>query len=814
MVATLSVHLTYFNDSNTHQNAWHKHVKTARTNRNSRIVNKQKVSKFGSFNRTQLNTVKALVEPEPSTRSLTRALCNTVDSGRMENALYLFEKMIQLDTYIRDTYIWNVMIRGCTNNGLFREAVDFYCRMGFEGVRGDNFTYPFVIKSCTGLLSLMEGQKVHAKLFKIGLDLDVYVCNSLIVMYAKMGYIEFAERVFREMPVRDLVSWNSMISGYVASGDGCSSLMCFYEMQALGMKPDRFSVISALGACSLEYRLHSGKEIHCQVLKCGFELDVMVQTSIIDMYGKCGRMDYAERLFDRISPRNVVAWNAMIGGYALSSCFLESLAFLRKMQDGDKLNPDIITMINMLPSCAKLQALLEGKSVHGYAIRKGFLPHPVLETALVDMYGECGKLDMAERVYGQMTEKNLISWNVMLAAYVQNGWNNKALVLFQDIWHQPFKPDAFTFASILPAYSESASLQEGKQIHGFIMKSELGTNTFILNSIVYMYAKCGDIGAAREVFDRMLHRDVISWNTIIMAYAIHGFGRFSVQLFSEMKEKGFKPNESTFVSLLSSCSISGMVEEGWEYYNSMKRDYSIDPGIEHYGCMLDLIGRTGNLELAKIFIDEISLFPTARIWGSLLTASRNNQNIELAELSARHILSLEHDNTGCYVLLSNMYAEAGRWEDVERLKCLMIKEGLEKTKGCSVVEINSRTCRFVNNDRSHAETNMIYDVLDIIMRKIGEDIFVHSLTKFRPLDLRKNRANSPQRHSVRLAISFGLISTTIGSPILVRKNTRICEDCHIVAKKISEITRREIIVGDSKVFHHFRDGHCSCRDYW
>uniref|UniRef100_A0A2N9HIK2 DYW domain-containing protein n=1 Tax=Fagus sylvatica TaxID=28930 RepID=A0A2N9HIK2_FAGSY len=809
MAATLATHLTYFYNSNTFQSVFGKHVEKARTNRNPQLK-KPKISISASFNKTQSNSVKALVELEPrNTRSLTRALCYFADSGCMENALYLFEKMIHMDTYI-----WNVMIRGFTNNGLFREAVDFYCRMGFEGVRGDNFTYPFVIKACTGLLSLMEGKKVHAKLFKIGLDLDVYVCNSLIAMYAKMGLIEFAERVFGEMPVRDLVSWNSMISGYVAVGDSWSSLMYFYEMQALGMNPDRFSMISALGACSLEYCLQGGKEIHCQVLKCGFELDIMVQTSIIDMYGKCGRMDYAEMLFDRISPRNVVAWNAIIGGYTLNTYFLVSLACLRKMQDTDNLNPDIITLINVLPSCAQLQALLESKSVHGYAIRKGLLPHPVLETALVDMYGECRKLNLAEHVFGQMTGKNLISWNAMLAAYVQNGRNNKALVLFRDIWNQPFKPDAFTFASILPAYSESASLREGKQIHGFIMKSELGTNTFILNSIVYMYAKCGDIRTAQEVFDRMLYRDVISWNTIIMAYAIHGFGRVSIQLFSEMIEKGFKPNESTFVSLLSSCSISGMVDEGWEYYNSMKRDYGIDPGIEHYGCMVDLIGRAGNLELAKRFIEEISLVPTARIWGSLLTASRNNGNIELAELAAGHILSLEHDNTGCYVLLSNMYAEAGRWRDVERIKCLMIKEGLEKTKGRSVVEINSRTCSFVNDDRSHAETNVIYDVLDIIMRKIGEDIFVHSLTKFRPLDLGKKRANSPQKHSVRLAISLGLISTTIGSPVLVRKNTRICEDCHSATKKISEITRREIIVGDSKVFHHFRDGHCSCRDYW
>ena len=805
MAATF-VHASFYS-SKAPESVSSRQVKTMKTNRKPGLVKKPKIYKSASRNWSQYNDAKSLVAPR--TLSLTRDLCASVDSGCIEHALYLFEKMNRCDPYV-----WNVMIRGFTNNGFLREAIGFYCRMGSEGVRADNFTYPFVIKACTGLLSLMEGQKVHGKLFKIGLDLDIYVCNSLIVMYAKMGCVEFAERVFGEMPVRDLVSWNSMISGYVSVGDCWSSLMCFWEMQAHGMRPDRFSMISALGACSLDCCLRSGKEIHCQVLRCGLELDVMVQTSLLDMYGKCGRMDYAERLFDRITPKNVVAWNAMIGGYALNAHPLDSFACLKKMQVADLLNLDVITMINVLPSCAQLQALLEGKSVHGAAIRRDLLPHSVLETALVDMYGECGELKLAERVFGEMTGKNLISWNVMLAAYVQNGWNSEALSLFRDIRNQPFKPDAFTFASILPACSELASLREGKQIHGFIIKSELGTNAFILNSIIYMYAKCGDLSSARECFDRMLYKDVISWNTVIMAYALHGFGRFSVQLFSEMMEKGFKPNESTFISLLSSCSISGMVDEGWEYYNSMKRDYNIDPGIEHCGCMIDLIGRAGNLELAKRFIEEMPLVPTARIWGSLLTASRNNANIELAELAAKHILSLEHDNTGCYVLLSNMYAEAGRWRDVERIKCLMIKEGLEKTKSCTVVEISSGACRFIDDDRSHAETNMICDVLDIIMRKIGLHAYVHSVTKFRPLDLRKKRAKSPGKHSVRLAISFGLISTTIGSPVLVRKNTRICEDCHSAAKKISEITRREIIVGDSKVFHHFRDGHCSCRDYW
>ncbi|KAB2602646.1 pentatricopeptide repeat-containing protein [Pyrus ussuriensis x Pyrus communis] len=641
----------------------------------------------------------------------------------MEDALRVLEKMSH-----SDTYYWNVMIRGLADNGLFREANDFYHSMQREGVRADNYTYPFVIKACGGLLSLDEGQKVHGKLSKVGLDLHVYVGNSLCAAYAKLGCIEYAERVFDERPVKDL------------------------EMQVLGMKPDRFSMIGSLNACAIECFLQPGKEIHCQVLKCMLESDsdVMVQTSLIDMYHKCGTVEYAEMLFDEICTKNVVVWNAMIRGYTQNARPLESLSCLKKMQEADKLIPDSITMINSLPSCTQLGALLEGKSIHGYAIRRGFLPDIVLETALI--------------------KKNLISWNSMISAYVQSGQNREALELFWNLLNEPLEPDAITFSSIIPAYSEVASIGERKQIHGYI--TNLCKMWFVEH---YNYGLC----------------NTWAWENI------H-------RVFLQMRDNGIQPNERTIVSLLAACSVSSMVDEGWKYYDSMKRDYGIDPGIEHSGCMIDLLGRTGNLDSAKIFIDEMSLLPTARIWG----------NIEFAELAAEHILSLEHDNTGCYVLLANMYAEAGRWEDVERLKYHMKQSRFQKTVACSFDETKCRSCRFINQDMTHVETYMIYAILDLILRKIGEDKYVHSITKFRPLDLKRKRANSAESHGVRLAICFGLISTEIRRPVVVRKNTRICKDCHSAAKKISEITKREIIVGDSKVFHHFIDSNRSCRDFW
>ncbi|KAK6946474.1 E motif [Dillenia turbinata] len=712
-MGTTALSHNYLCGYNPPQNVSSKKFELPNLNQNPDLKIRQKLCKPASFLRNQSKATKSSIQQQQHV-SLKEAFHCFLESGSVENALYLFEYMNK-----SDSFIWNVMIRGLTDCGFFREAIDYYHRMQIEGVRTDNFTFPFVIKSCAGSFSLDEGEKVHAKLFKLGLDCDVYICNSLIAMYAKVGFIEYAEKVFEEISIRDLVSWNSMISGYVSVGLGRRSLLCFREMQEFGIK------------------------------------------------------------FDRNLQRDFVV------------------------------SSDAITLINLLPSCGELGVVLEGKSIHGYAIRKGFFPNLVLETALIDMYGDCGKLKSSELVFHQITEASLVSWNAMIAVYVQNGWNREALELFRGLSKDSMEPDSVTIASIIPAFADSALLMEGKQIHAYITKLELGSNNFIANSLIYMYAKFGDLQTSRDLFDRMLHKDVVSWNTIIMAYAIHGCGKISTNLFSKMIEEGMEPNASSFVSLLSSCSNAGMIDEGWQYFNSMKQDYGINPGIEHSGCMIDLLGRAGNLGQAKHFIQEMPLIPTARIWGSLLVAARNNNDIELAEFTAEKIFSLAHDNTGCYVLLSNMYAEAGRWEDVERIKSLMEREGLVKTTGSSVIELNCRSYRFTNDDKSCTKTSIIYDMLDIIL---GE--CVHNITKFRPLDLARERRISSWSHSVRLAICFGIISTTTRQPILVRKNTRICKECHDAAKKISKITRREVVVGNVKVFHHFRDGQCSCRDYW
>ncbi|CAH8344599.1 unnamed protein product [Eruca vesicaria subsp. sativa] len=791
----------YYNCDASSQN----HQTTGKRNENRNLVINRRFPKPA---RLILHDPSKLNEPS----SLTRALRDFADSGLMEDALNLFDEMNKTDTFL-----WNVMIKGFTSSGLYHEALSFYCRMVCTGVKADSFTYPFVIKSAAGASLLLEGKTVHATVIKLGFfDSDVYVCNSLVSFYKKLGCVWDAEKVFDEMPERDIVSWNSMVSGFLAVGDGVRSLVLFKEMLRCGFEPDRFSIISVLGACCYMDWSRMGKEIHCYAIRSGVQAgdDVMVLTSILDMYSRYGEVSYAERVFKGMRNRNVVAWNVMIGCYARNGRVVDAFLCFQKMSE----QPDVITLINLLPACEILEGLTVHE-VHGYATRRGFLPHVVLETALIDMYGGCGKVKSAEAVFNRMAQKNLVSWNSMVAAYVQNGENYSALALFQELWDSSSSlvPDSTSFASILPAYAESLSLREGRQLHGYIVKARYdGSNTIILNSLVHMYAMCGDLEDARKCFGQVVFKDVVSWNSIIMAYAVHGFGRVSVCLFSDMIASRVSPNKSTFASLLAACSISGMIDEGWEHFNSMKREYGIDPGIEHYVYMVDLIGRTGNLSSAMRFIEDMPFVPTARIWGSLLKASRNHNDITVAEFAAEQVLKIEHDNTGCYVLLMNMYSEAGRWEDVNRIKLLMKSQGVAKTTSRSIVETRGRTHVFTNGDRSHVETNKIYEVLDIVSRMVDEeeDSYVHCVSKMRPETLLKRRSNSHREHSVRLATCLGLISTETGSAVLVRNNTRICRRCHEFLEKTSKVTRREIIVGDSKIFHHFSNGCCSCGNYW
>jgi pentatricopeptide repeat protein len=329
-----------------------------------------------------------------------------------------------------------------------------------------------------------------------------------------------------------------------------------------------------------------------------------------------------------------------------------------------------------------------------------------------------------------------------------------------------------------------------------------------------MYAKCGSIEIARHLFDKMVKRDVVSWNTIISGYGMHGRGEDALALFSQMQEKDMVPNSITFISVLSACSHAGLVNEGWHYFDCMNKVYCISPGMKHYACMVDLLGRAGLLDEAQNFIQKMPIQPDAGVWGALLGACRIHGNVDLGECIAKQLLELESEDAGHYVLVSNIYAAAGRWDDVSRMRTLMKKRELKKTPGYSFIEVNNRTHAFVVGDRSHPQSEQIYALLENLAGQMEVAGYVPD-TKFVLHDVEEEvKEDLLYSHSEKLAIAFGLINTSPGTPIRITKNLRVCGDCHNATKFICKIVGRDIIVRDAYRFHHFTNGMCSCGDYW
>eukprot|EP01018_Ginkgo_biloba_P015183 Gb_08062 [translate_table: standard] len=732
--------------------------------------------------------------------------------------------------------------------GRLKDALVILHDMDQRGIAVEFNTYACLLQACTNIKALEEGREVHAYIVSTGLEQSVYLRSKLVNMYAMCGSLENARHVFDKTSKRNVLLWNSMIRGYARNGFLEDALTLYCEMHRTEMKPDKYTFPIVLKVCANLSALQHGKEIHDYTIRTGFESDLFVGNALITMYAKCGCLDYARNVFDKMSRRDVVSWNAMIGGYAQNGQHEEALRFFHQMEVAG-VKPDTVTIASVLPACASLGDLQQGKEIHDYISRTEFLLDVLVGNALVDMYAKCGKMEDAHRVFDRMSERDVVSWNAIIAGYVQNddcdealklfcqmqwacvkpnvitwstivagfaqnGQGVEALKVFRKMLQAGLKLDSVTIASILQACAHLAALQQGKEIHSFVLRNGYALDVLVVNALTAMYAKCGSIEVARRVFDDMSERDVISWNAMIAGYAMHGFGKDALSLFYRMQQVGMKPDQITFISVLSACSHAGLVEEGCQYFNLMSGYYHIKPGVKHYACMVDLLGRAGRLHEAQDFIKKMPLAPNADVWGALLGACRIHCNIGLGERVAEILFDLEPANTGYYVLLSNIYAAAGRWDDVTRVRTMMKEKGLKKTPGYSLIEINNKIHTFLVGDRSHPQSEKIYAMLDTLAGKMKEAGHVPN-TDFVLHDVEEEvKEHMLCTHSEKLAIAFGLINTSPGTPIRITKNLRVCGDCHDATKLIAKIVNREIIVRDANRFHHFKNGLCSCGDYW
>ncbi|KAJ7250553.1 hypothetical protein O6H91_19G018800 [Diphasiastrum complanatum] len=438
----------------------------------------------------------------------------------------------------------------------------------------------------------------------------------------------------------------------------------------------------------------------------------------------------------------------------------------------------------------------------------------VVGTAIVTMYGKCGSLKDARKMFDKMLERNLVSWNAMIAAYTQHGYGKEALELFKQMQLEGLHPDKVTLVSILDACASVTFLEIGRYIHAWIVNDTVNSDVSINTAVLNMYGKCGELEDAQGLFDGMPHRDTVSWNALIAAYSQHGEGAFARKLFGQMQWEGTNPNQVSLVSILSACSHAGLMEEGFHYFCAINVDHGIVPLMDHYACMVDLLGRSGRLNDACTFVMSMPFKPGAVVWMTLLGACRVYKNVELAKWAAEQLLEVDNQNDAPYVVLSNIYAAAGRWEDVVRVRTMMKERCVKRQPGRSLIEVEGKVHEFLVSDSSHLQREEIYKELQRLSYQITKVGYVPDTQLVLHDVEEEEKEDMIWEHSEKLALSFGLISTPSGTPLRIIKNLRVCSDCHTAIKFVSKVVGRDILVRDSNRFHHFQHGMCSCGDYW
>ncbi|KAK9277750.1 hypothetical protein L1049_007297 [Liquidambar formosana] len=565
------------------------------------------------------------------------------------------------------------------------------------------------------------------------------------------------------------------------------------------------------------------KQIHAQTLRTTSiqNPDTFFLYSRILHFSSLSDIDYAFRLFDQIQDPNSFMWNTLIRTCARSTESKEQaiLLYNRMLKEGSVM-PDKHTFPFVLKACAYLFALSDGEQAHAQILKSGFGSDVYINNSLIHLYSSCGCLEHAQKVFDGMCERSVVSWNVLIDAFVQVGEFDTALRVFNEMQNL-FEPDGYTVQSIAGACAGLGALSLGMWAHAYILRkgdADVASDVLVNTSFVDMYCKCGSLEIARQVFERMPKHDVTSWNSMILGLAMHGQAEAALEYFDRMiRSETFLPNPITFVGVLSACNHRGMVNEGRKCFDMMIRVFKIKPELEHYGCLVDLLARAGLINEALDLVSNMPMKPDVVIWRSLLDACcKKNASVELSEEVARQILDSEGDDcSGAYVLLSRVYASANQWNDVGLVRKLMTDKGVTKEPGCSSVEMDGFAHEFFAGDTSHPQTKEIYQVLDVIEEKLESMGYQPDFSQAPMVDeLNDRKQHSLRLHSERIAIAFGLLSMKPGMPIRIFKNLRVCNDCHKVSKLISRIFNVEIIVRDRTRFHHFKDGSCSCMDYW
>ncbi|GAV79188.1 PPR domain-containing protein/PPR_2 domain-containing protein/DYW_deaminase domain-containing protein [Cephalotus follicularis] len=781
--------------------------------------------------------------------SLISATSSSIDSG-----LCLLEQMLGMvkkSGFLSDLYVGSALVSGLARSGLINYAGKIFEQMSQRNAvsmnglmvglvrrkHGEEATgvflemknlvdmnldsYVILLSAFTEYAVLEEakrkGREVHGYLTRTGLnDLKIAIGNGLVNMYAKCGAIRDARSVFRLMVEKDLVSWNSMISGLDQNDCFEDAVMSFQAMKKTGLVPSNFTLISSLSSCASLGWIMLGRQIHGEGLKLGLDLDVSVSNALLALYADTGCLSECRKVFSLMVEFDQVSWNSVIGTPAdsVASIYEAVGHFMEMMRAG--WDPNIVTFMNILGVVSSLSLSELGRQMHALVLKYSVADCSAIANALLACYGKCGEIGECEKIFARLSDRrDEISWNSMISGYIHNELLPKAMDLVWLMMQKGQRLDCFTFATVLSACASVATLERGMEVHACGIRACLESDVVVGSALVDMYAKCGRIDYASRFFDMMPERNVYSWNSMLSGHARHGHGDKALELFTKMKLNGQLPDHVTFVGVLSACSHVGLVDEGFEHFKCMSEVYGLAPRMEHYSCMVDLLGRAGELGKIENFINKMPMKPNVLIWRTVLGACcrANGRNTEFGRKAAAMLLDLEPQNAVNYVLLSNMYASGEKWEDMAKARRAMKRAAVYKEAGCSWVNMRDGVHVFVAGDKSHPDKDLIYEKLKELNTKMRDEGYVPQ-TKYTFYDLEpENKEELLSYHSEKLAVAF-VLTRNSGLPIRIMKNLRVCGDCHSAFKYISKIVGRQIVLRDSNRFHHFDDGSCSCGDYW
>ncbi|XP_043715220.1 putative pentatricopeptide repeat-containing protein At3g15130 [Telopea speciosissima] len=560
-----------------------------------------------------------------------------------------------------------------------------YASKTYESLVMEEEKYSNWLKRCSDISSLDTGKAIHAKFVKESLLSSLFIYNHLLNMYAKSGDLQTALKLFEEMHERNVVSWSAIIAGLVQHGCPNEALSVFHRMYRSGFRPNEYTLVSALNACSLSENSCQGYQIYAKIVQLGFESNVFLTNSFLTALIRHGKLVEAAEFFEKCPERDIVSWNAMIAGY-LQLSYSEIPSFWYRMNH-DGVRPDNFTFATVLTGLASLSDLKMGLQVHAQLIKYGHGNEICVGNSLVDMYLKNRNLIDGSKVFDEMPEKDVVSWTQIASGCLQCGAPREALRLIEEMKKMGVKPNKFTLATALNACANLASLEEGKKAHGLRIKLGKDIDICVDNALLDMYAKCGCVDGAWVVFQLMHDRSVVSWTTMIMGFAQNGHAKEALDVFNRMRVEHIEPNYITFICVLYACSQGRFIVEGWEYFLSMTHEHGITPGEDHYACMVDLLGRAGHIKEAEALIQSMPFQAGVLVWQTLLGACRVHGDMETGKRAAAQALALDKEDPSTYVLLSNIFANTSDWDGVGELRELMEARDVKKMAGSSWIEL-------------------------------------------------------------------------------------------------------------------------------